>query len=73
MWYGMENNVDKTTIPTADFDRSKKTEECGIFQPFWLSAGIFTHETESRISVAKAEFNKRKALFACKFELNFKE
>ena len=73
MCYGMEKNADKTTIPTTDFDRSKKTEECGIFKPFWLSAGIFRHEIESRISVANAEFNKRKALFACKFELNFKE
>ena len=58
---GMEENVDRTTIITADCDRSKKTEECGIFQPFVLLAVIFTPEIESRISVAKAGFNKKKS------------
>lgn len=51
---GMEKNVDKKTIPTTDHDRSKKTEECGIFQPFVLFGVTFTPEIESRISVAKA-------------------
>ena len=32
--YGMEKNMRKTTIPTTDYDSSKKTEECGMFQPF---------------------------------------
>jgi len=62
--YGMEKNVDKTTIPNTDYDRSKKTEECGIFQPFGFLGAIFTREIESRIFVAKAEFNENKALFA---------
>jgi hypothetical protein len=53
--------------------RSNKTEECGIFQPFGLLGAIFTGETECRISVTKGEFNKKKALFACKFDLKFKE
>jgi hypothetical protein len=57
----MEMNVDKTTIPTTDKDRSKKTEECGIFQPFGLLAAIFTGEIECRISMAKSGFNKEKA------------
>ena len=63
--YGMEKNLDKTTIPTTDYDRSKKTEVCGIFQPFVLIGKIFTCEIECRISVTKAGFNK-KVLFACK-------
>jgi hypothetical protein len=69
----MEMNVDKTTIPTTDKDRSKKTGECGIFQPFWLIAAIFTGEIEYRISVAKARFNKKKTLNSCNFELKFNE
>jgi len=71
--YGMEKNVDMKTIPTTDYDKSKKTEEWGIFQPFVLLGAIFTREIQSRISVAKAEFKKKKALFVCKFDLNFKE
>ena len=64
-WKGMEKNVDKKTIRTTDYDRSKKTEVCGIFQPFVLIGKIFTCEIECRISVTKAGFNK-KVLFACK-------
>ena len=71
--YGMEMSVDRTTVPITDYDRSKKTEECGIFQPFGLLGAIFTREIESRISVAKPGFNKKKAVFACNFELKFKE
>jgi hypothetical protein len=41
--YGMEMNVEqkygnenlKATIPNTDYDRSKTTGECGIFQLFW--------------------------------------
>jgi hypothetical protein len=62
---GMENNLDKTTNPTTDYDRSKKTEVCGIFQPFVLLGKIFTCETECRISVPKAGLNKKKARCAC--------
>ena len=51
----------------------KQTEECGIFQPFGLLGVIFTRDIESRIAVAKARFNKMKAIFACKFDLKFKE
>jgi hypothetical protein len=72
-WYGVEMNVDRTTIPTTDYDGSKKREECGIFQPFELLSAIFTREIESRISLAIAKFSKKKALFACKFELKFKK
>ena len=64
MCYGMEKNVEKTAIPTTDYDRSKKTEECGLFQPFGLLGAIFTRKTESSVSVAKAGFNKKAALFA---------
>jgi hypothetical protein len=71
--YGMEKNVDKTTIPTTDYNRSKKTEECGIFQPFGLLGAIFMCETECRIYVAKTGFNKKKAIFACNFEVKFNE
>ena len=65
--------MNKTTIPTIDCDRSNKREECGIFQPFGLLGKIFTRENECRIYVAKAGFNKKKAVFACKFDLKFKE
>jgi len=65
--YGLEKSVDKTTVPTTDYDRSKKTEECGVIQPFGLL------EIEFRISVTKAGFNKKKVLFACKFDKTFKE
>ena len=48
-WYGMEMNVDKTTILSTDYVGSKKTVECGIFQLFGLLGAIrlFTSETES--------------------------
>jgi hypothetical protein len=62
----MEKNLDKTTNPTIDYYRSKKTEICGIFQPFVLLGKIFTCETECRISAPKAGFNKKKARSACK-------
>jgi hypothetical protein len=39
---GMEKNMEKKTIPTADYDSSKKTEECGIFQTFGFLGAIFT-------------------------------
>jgi len=71
--YGMEKNKAKTTIPTIDYDRTNKTEECGIFQPFGLLGAIFTREIESRIDVTKAGYNKKKAIFVCKFYLKFKE
>jgi len=61
MCYGMEKNADKTTIPTADCDRSKETEECGIFQKFGLLGAIFTREIEYNISVTKAGINKNNA------------
>jgi hypothetical protein len=51
----------------------RNTEECGIFQPFWLLAAIFTREIKCRISVAKVGFNKKTALFGCKFDYKFKE
>jgi hypothetical protein len=71
--YGMEKNKAKTTIPTVDYDRTKKTEECEIFQSFGLLGAIFTREIESRIAVTKAGYDKKKAIFACKFDLKFKE
>jgi len=70
--FGMEKNVDKTTIPTTAYDKSQKTEECGIFRPFGLLGAIFTCEIESSISLANVGFNK-KVLFASKFDLQFKE
>jgi hypothetical protein len=42
-------------------------------KPLWLLGAIFTRGNESRIFVAKAGFNKKKAFFACNFELKFKE
>jgi len=42
----------------------KKFGECAIFQPLVLFGTIFTREIGTRISVAKAGFNKKKALFA---------
>ena len=60
--------MDETTIRTAGYDRAKKTEESGIFQPLGLLDAIFTRETEPRLSVAKAGFNKKKALFAWNFD-----
>ena len=45
--------MNKTTICTARYDRAKKTEESGIFQPFGLLGAIFTRGTEPRLSVAK--------------------
>ena len=60
--------MDETTIRTADYERAKKTEESGIIQPFGLLGAIFTRETEPKFSVAKAGFNKKKALFAWNFD-----
>jgi len=64
--YGMERNVDKATIRTTEYDRSNKTEECVLFQPFVFLGGIITREIEPRISVIKAAFNNNKAVFPCK-------
>ena len=54
--------MDKTTIRSTGYNRSNKTEECGIFEPFGLLVAVFTREIESRFFVAKAGFNKKKAL-----------
>jgi hypothetical protein len=52
----------------------EKTEQRGIFQLFGLLGAIFTREVESRISVAKTGFKKKKkAPFAGNFDLQFKE
>jgi len=40
---------------------------------FGLLDAMFTREIESRISVAKAGFNKEKALFGCTLDKKFKE
>jgi len=61
-------NMDTTTILTTYYDRSKKTEECVLFQPFVLLGAIFPREIESTISVEKVGFNKKKALFAFKLD-----
>jgi len=58
--YGMEMDVEKATIPTTDYDRSKKTEECGIFQTYWLLGAIFTREIEYRLSSDKQNLTTRK-------------
>jgi hypothetical protein len=73
LWTRRGHEIPKTTIPTTDFGSSNKTENFVIFQPFGLLGTIFTHEIQSLISVAEAGFNKKKALFACKFDLKFKE
>jgi len=65
MWTRRGNEFPKTTIPNTGYDRSKETKECGIFQPFGLLGAIFKGEIESRISVAKAGFNKKQVLFSC--------
>jgi len=65
--------MDQRTVPTTDYDRSKKTEECGIFQPSGFLDAVFTGEIECWISVVKAGFIKKKALFVCKFNLKLKE
>ena len=70
---GMERNVHKATIPTTYYERSQKTEGCGVFQPLRLLGAIFTREIEYRISVAKERFNKKKALFDRGFNLRCKE
>jgi hypothetical protein len=64
----MERNVDKATITTTNYDRSKEAEECALFQTFGLLGAIFTGKIESRFCVAKAGFNKKKALFGFKFD-----
>ena len=72
MCYGMEKDVDKITIPTTYYDGSKKTENCGIFQPFGLIGAIITREIEYRISVANAGFNKKMAVFAESWSKNLR-
>jgi hypothetical protein len=53
LWNGNEsrhnegNEIPKTT---KDYDRSKETENYGIFQTFGLLGAKFTCEMESRIS-----------------------
>ena len=65
--------MDKIIIRTTDYDGSKKTENCGIFQPFGLLGAILSREIESRISVAKAGFNKKMAVFAESWTKKFKK
>ena len=52
---GLEMNVDKAIISTTDYDRSKKTEECEIFQTFGVLGAIFTSEIESWIMWQKQD------------------
>jgi hypothetical protein len=55
VWNGNEfgqdkvHEIPKTTIPTRDYNRSKKTEEYGTFQQFVLLVAVLTREIEPRI------------------------
>ena len=65
--------MDKIIIRYTDYDGSKKTENCGIFQTFGRLGAILSREIESRISVAKAGFNKKIAGFTESWTKKFKE
>jgi hypothetical protein len=62
----------KTIIPNADYKTSKTTADCGIFQllrSMMTNDAICTCEIKSRITMAKAAFNKKQTLFTRKLDL----
>jgi hypothetical protein len=80
--YGMEMDVEKiksnvnikATIPSTDYDKSKTTGDVEYFNclvSVVTSDARFTREIKTRISMAKATFNKK--LFTSKIDLNFRK
>jgi cobyric acid synthase len=67
--------ISRQTSPVQDYDRSKTIGKCGIFQLFGsmiTDNARCTCEIKSRIAMAKPAFNKKKALFTSKVELNLR-
>jgi len=76
LWNGNEcgknksNENFKTTIPSKNYGSPKTTRECGIF---YIFDGRCTCETKCRIAVAKAAFNKKRALFTNTLDLKLRK
>ena len=82
--YGMEMNVEKnksnenfkTTIPSKNYDRPKKLENMESFKylgSMLTNDGRFTCEIKSGIAMAKAAFNKKRALFTSTLDLKLRK
>jgi hypothetical protein len=83
LWNGNEcgknkcNENFKTTIPSENYDRPKTTRECGVF--FFFLGSILTNdgrctcEIKCRIAMAKAAFNKKRALFTSTLDLEIRK
>ena len=60
-------------LPNNDYDTTKTTGECGVFQIFYENDAKGTREVKFRISMAKSAFNKNTALFTSKLGLNLRK
>jgi hypothetical protein len=81
-WHGNEcgknksNENFKTTIPRNNCERPKATGNVVCFKYFGsilTNDGRCTFEIKSRIDMAKAVFNKKKAVFISKLDLNLRK
>jgi hypothetical protein len=63
------------TISSKTYDRPKTTGECGTFKYLgsMLNYGRCTCEIKSKIAMAKAGFNKKRALFTSKMDLELRK
>ena len=82
LWNGNEcgknkcNENFKTTISSKNYDRPKTTRECGIFKYLFsilTTDGRCTCEIKCKIAMAKAAFNKKKALFTSTLDLELRK
>ena len=82
--YGMEMNVKKknsnenfkTTILSNNYDRPKQLENVECFKylgSLLTNDGRCTREIKSRIAMAKAAFNKKRALFTSTLDLKMRK
>ena len=66
----------KTTIPNKNYDRPKTTRECESFKYLGImltNDGRCTGEIKCRIAMAKAAFNKKRALFTSTMDLELRK
>ena len=69
--------ISRQPFPVKNYDRPKTTTECGIFFKYLGSMltndGRCKCEIKSRIAMAKAAFNKSRALFTSTLDLKLRK
>ena len=77
MWKKNKSNESfKTTIPSKNYDRPKKLENVESFKYFGSTLtndGRCMCEIKCRIAMAKAAFNKKRALFTSTLDLELRK